>query len=180
MRFIIGRSQSFIALHRPYGFVCAFDFAVNLLFYLSLLRDVHEYWRNFTSYIQIYHPLKDSYSSSPFHQRTISRRTNYSFPLPLRDREVTTNFTISCLASLMYIASQIKPINQICSLTPNYYLSCYLLLRNGWHTGFSHQSSFIQRKVTAYYSALSPMRGHPFFVKHVNLRFHNIVKNRNP
>ena len=42
-------------------------------------------------------PTTDPYSSSPFRQRTIFRWTNYSFPLPLRDREVTTNFTIAAL-----------------------------------------------------------------------------------
>jgi hypothetical protein len=57
---------------------------------------VHEYWRNSTSYIASCHPLKDSYSPDPFHQRTVLRQTNYSFSLPLRDKEVANNFTISC------------------------------------------------------------------------------------
>lgn len=42
-------------------------------------------------------PTTDSHLPSPFHQRTIFRRTNYSFPLPLRDREVVTSFTIAAL-----------------------------------------------------------------------------------
>lgn len=50
-------------------------------------------------------------------------------------------------------------------------LSCYLLLRNGWHSGFLLQSSFIQRKLTAYYSAYISYRGTPILVKHVNYSF---------
>lgn len=42
-------------------------------------------------------PTTDSRLPSPFHQRTIFRRTNYSFPLPLLDREVVTSFTIAAL-----------------------------------------------------------------------------------
>ena len=49
-----------------------------------------------SSYIASCHPLKDSYLPDPFHQRTVLQQTNYSFSLPLRDREVANNFTISC------------------------------------------------------------------------------------
>lgn len=86
--FIIGRSrlQNQITLRLVF-------FSWQLLASLFI---VHEYWRNSTSYIASCHPLKDSYSPNPFHQRTVFRQTNYSFSLPLRDKEVATNFTISC------------------------------------------------------------------------------------
>ena len=101
VRFVIEQSKSSRALFKYYdsGFFLA---TLRLLF---LLLDVCSPSFVYSARIlEEFHlirldlsPTTDSYSPSPFQQRTIFRRTIYSFLLPLLDREVATNFTIAAL-----------------------------------------------------------------------------------
>ena len=143
-----------------------------LAYCLPHLFIVHEYWRDSTSYIQIYHPLKIHiyrvlFISEPSFDGLI---THFFYP-SVTGRWLLVSRQLPCIIDVYDFIVRTHHLDLLSKLLAYYFVD--LLLRNGWHSNFptSTASHTTGAKVFYTFFYYYVYWGTSIFVIHVNYHF---------